>query len=125
MCEKNFQNFTGNPLFEKGFKTGKDNIRMRVKLEKPVLNKFFELIVASKDFVSWTKLSKKISCSRWTIKDVRLHNRTFPKIAFEELLELIDKNRRDYFLSQAKYLDDFWATKERWNRQPKNDGIRN
>ena len=90
---------------------------MRVKLEKSVLDYFFELIVKSTYFVNWTELSKSVSCSRWTIKDIKQNKRTLPKKVFEKLLLFIDSNKHDYFLSNAEYLDDFWAIKNRWDKK--------
>lgn len=90
---------------------------MRVKLEKSVVDDFFELIVKSAYFVNWTDLSKRVSCSRWTIKDIRQNKRTFPKEVFEKLLRFIDSNKHNYFLSNVEYLDDFWAIKNKWDKK--------
>ena len=117
MSEKNFHNFTGNLLFEKGFKTGKNINSMRVRLPKPVSKEFFELIASSENFESWTKLSEKLSCSRWTLGQIKLGRRTFPKRAFEELLEFIPSDRKSYFLSNSIGLGRSWSIQERWNKK--------
>ncbi len=113
---KRKNNLSEATYLKKSFKTEKNINNMRVKLEKPILNKFFKLITNSKKFINWKETVKKLSCSYSTLKEIRKNNVTLSKEVFEELLLFINPNEQKYFRSNAKYFENFWANKKRWKK---------
>lgn len=90
---------------------------MRIRLENPILDEFFRLISESKDFLSWSQISKNISCSKWNLGKIRHHKRTFPEKVFKELLEFIEPRKRAFFKNNAEPLDEKWGLRKRWDKE--------
>ena len=91
---------------------------MRVKLEKPYLNEFFDIIQKDKDFQSWTAFSKKLkTTTRWSLKQIRNGTWTFSEETFYELLQVIVPNKQEYFRNKIKYLESDWWPKLRWKKK--------